>query len=723
MVSRQRWVVVAVMLGAFGGHFTPAHAQVGAWQSVADAPLPDGEQRTYGIVGASSGERIDADLMLNCNGQEPTEVVPVFFAGGRARVGTPLVLAPNSMQWISLADLTPDPVEAVELRYRGQVQRVAAQLTLRPQGRSGTVDSTMVGPLEFRSRTLEGVWWMPPAARARVTVANASDEGVVVTVRGTDTSGPRRFRLAPRATQLLTLPGGPGRQAGSLRLEHTGVPGSVRAGGWVEAAEKGQRILGSVRFYDPANARHEDLFATNVPGGDRELHVTLKNTTADPVRAVVRAISMTSADTTPFEIATLQLAPFEAARVEMESLQRAALSDEALQKVSLRVESSGTPGSVIGAIAAVDAAGLAQDIPLRDRGPVRRSTGTYPWRLDGDFETVVSITNVGDVEAWYLGRITYEGGVYWIAARQLAPGASAVYDMRALRNRQVPDRDGQVLPVTATRGQFRWSIVGPINGARLNGRSEIRSVAQGTARSYSCGQCCPGRFNGQSFLQPIPVQTPIGWSNQFQILERHEDCFGAGGDLWFGLPHAWSVQDPAITAARTITWGVGEVDGLSEGRTWVTGFWTTTDYQPYFEDCRGVPVDTSASTEADVRRPAVLRVISDRYAWQAFNDYKRERVYQVLDQYGQPLARAGMTATETFSDWITNGCELSGLSPRHASTNDQGRFLDEIGITNQPKCRVDPNCSSTIIQTARIDLLIVGQFTFTYRCGSVDITP
>ena len=105
----------------------------------------------------------------------------------------------------------------------------------------------------------------------------------------------------------------------------------------------------------------------------------------------------------------------------------------------------------------------------------------------------MSVANVGDVPAWFLARITHAAGVYWLAPKQLPAGASAVYDLRAIRDQQTPDREGQVLPANVAGGQFRWSVQKTPGSeqARLNGRSELISVTGQTTRSYSCGQCCP----------------------------------------------------------------------------------------------------------------------------------------------------------------------------------------------------------------------------------------
>jgi len=59
-----------------------------------------------------------------------------------------------------------------------------------------------------------------------------------------------------------------------------------------------------------------------------------------------------------------------------------------------------------------------------------------------------------------------------------APGASAAFDLRALRDEGAPDRTGHVLPATADHGQFRWIIIDAQPGTHLVGRVVRRCGAR-----------------------------------------------------------------------------------------------------------------------------------------------------------------------------------------------------------------------------------------------------
>jgi hypothetical protein len=98
---------------------------------------------------------------------------------------------------------------------------------------------------------------------------------------------------------------------------------------------------------------------------------------------------------------------------------------------------------------------LVYDVPLRDSGVNRMNGGAYPWRIDGDFTTVASVTNVGDTTSRFVAQIYYQGGTYLFAPRELAVGETAFFDLKQIRDLQVPDANGAVLPRSVSIGQFR----------------------------------------------------------------------------------------------------------------------------------------------------------------------------------------------------------------------------------------------------------------------------
>jgi hypothetical protein len=121
--------------------------------------------------------------------------------------------------------------------------------------------------------------------------------------------------------------------------------------------------------------------------------------------------------------------------VDLSAFLRAVAERQDLARASVEIVNSGPPGSLIGGLSSITPNGVQSfDVPLREPGPVNQSTGSYPWRLDGDYNTIITVTNVAATPAIFVAKITYAGGSVQPAPRRLAAGETAKFDMRQLRD-------------------------------------------------------------------------------------------------------------------------------------------------------------------------------------------------------------------------------------------------------------------------------------------------
>ena len=64
---------------------------------------------------------------------------------------------------------------------------------------------------------------------------------------------------------------------------------------------------------------------------------------------------------------------------------------------SVRIQYSGTPGSVIGEVSSIEEKGdLVIDSRLANEGDGWAGSGAHPWHLDGETESILFLTNMGD---------------------------------------------------------------------------------------------------------------------------------------------------------------------------------------------------------------------------------------------------------------------------------------------------------------------------------------
>src|SRR5436853_869076 len=190
------------------------------------------------------------------------------------------------------------------------------------------------------------------------------------------------------------------------------------------------------------------------------------------------------------------------------------------------IETSGNPGAVIARLTSVDqSSDFAFDVPIKDPlAEVMRVGGSYPWRLDNGFSTVLHLKNTIAKPVFALVQVRYAGGSYNLERLPLAPFQTIAVDLRALRDRQQPDIRDSVMPKQIDGGQLVWfeETVGS-----LIGRAEIANPQARVASSFSCPEpCqCPPSFS-TAFLSPTSSTGPVGGTAQFTANERRQDCHG-----------------------------------------------------------------------------------------------------------------------------------------------------------------------------------------------------
>jgi hypothetical protein len=332
--------------------------------------------------------------------------------------------------------------------------------------------------------------------------------------------------------------------------------------------------VSGIRFYDPAMAQQPNLYASNLPVADAHPTMVLKNTGATALIAMARFLPADGDSTAAIELPGVALDAGAAAVVDLAPLVRIAAGRPELARVSVAVESTGGPGSLIGGLSAIRHSGqVVSDIPLRDSGPVRQSTGTYPWRLDGDYDTVVSITNVTGGPARFHVQVKFSEGEYTPRSLEIAPHATAHFDLRHLRDSRVPDRKGRILPPEVTSGQFHWSILSSGGETKLNGRAEISSVSAGRSTSYSCPDCCPDSF-GWAFLDPWSTTVTGGGIGDFMVLAKYRNCYQQYYDVEANSVSAsWDIEHPQVTSVENVWYGLARAHGNDTGDSSIWGYW------------------------------------------------------------------------------------------------------------------------------------------------------
>ena len=471
----------------------------------------------------------------------------------------------------------------MSLSYTGKLMELWAQISLRGTGKHGSADVVFSVINGIGANRQDAVWWMPKNGIAEIALGNSSDMLIHSDLQFSN-GDIESVNIGPHATKYIRRnPNDSGSTAHgeSVRVITAGPDGALKAAGYVIANDSS--FTSSIRFYETPIAVQQDLFATDLSLENSRVRMLLKNTSDGPVTATPH-FKPKDGNGASVDLSPITLSAGEIKNVDLSTLISAAATRSDLRHVFVSVSNSGAAGSLIGALYSNDqATGLTSDPPLRDSGPLRNNTGAYPWRLDGDYQTTVVITNVGNQATRFLGAIVFDGGDFQPGSTKLNPGETKTFDIRKLRDGQTKDQFGHVIPTTATKGQFRWSVTrsGPNDQGFLIGRSQVKSQLKHESISYSCAEACvwSGPYYSSCPMCSLPnFDLGIDESSSATL----EAGFVDGNGYWSYDTHGANyldlktlgTSDPTTaTVYRNISEDL-EAHGLSSGyAVWSSEFW------------------------------------------------------------------------------------------------------------------------------------------------------
>ncbi len=605
-----RFILLGLLIGLSGFIPVPDYkvtAQQTPIQSCPTCKLPSAQTIYTPLIDLP--EATYAEINLNCRSAHPIDVVPTFYrASGAPIVGETIHLLPSEMRFVDVQSLIPQAEHGrhdwggMSLSYTGNTMEVWAQMTLHGIDKKESVNSLFAVVDAPRSNRREAVWRMPKNATATLALGNYSDTPAAATLAFSN-GDVEQVNLAPYATEILQRKNnGQNRtviEAESITINSSGQTGRLITTGFI-STENGD-YASSIRFADTENAAQPNLYTTNFRLKDATAHIVLKNTMTNAITVRARFLPASGEGAGVVELSAVTIAPNAVKELDLTALINAARTRTDLDSVSVQVISSGSVGSLIGAANFTsNITGIDYDIPLRDSGAPQSSAGAYPVRLDDDYTTNLSITNVGDRAGKFTLQVNFDGGVYAMYPRQLAPGETAAFDFRRMRDEQTPDSSGRVLPRGLTVAQIRWSMVGGAQ-TRMIARSEIVSASGKVSSSYSCPVCCPNSYN-RGFITPDYAVAYFGESRSFAAMQEDRDCYG---EIYspYPVPADWSSSDSSVAEVS-----YGEVTAVGDGVAYITAAW---DAQFAVEDqlarCSLTPMRASETAQM-FSRPRITDV-------------------------------------------------------------------------------------------------------------------
>ena len=584
-------------------------------------PLPQPQHvdmpHTLAATYYNLNDGLSAALMLSNQGPQPLAIhVALFSLTGTRFDAPPLTLNGNEARAFDLHDWAmAGGAEfrqgSLQVSYNGTDMGLGGVVRLIDSARSLSFDEELAEPvMMFASARLEGVWWLPSRkAEMRLALSNTTDAPLTARLLidgiAPKETEPEALSFRPHETRLLDSKDftdkhdGVLSEIGGISVTYSGRPGALLAHALIQEPAAGYSSV--VEFSDPQAAQSSRLDGAGLrlgtAGNETLTQVAVaRNVGATPTILTGR-VTYTTTDGRAGVVALpdTRLAAGEAKAIRL----AAALNERGLRNVAaagLEFNYSSVPGSVIMSAQSVSRSGnQVFRVPMIDAVSQANGTGRYPWSIEAGASSLVYIKNVTSHAQSYVMYVLFDGGIYTVGQRVVAAGQTITLDVRALRDSQVPDANGQRIPLAATHGRVDWSAQGADRPA-LMGRIEQTDVAHGLSMTSSCGTCCRDSFY-DGWVSPDHVTGFPGDTTQFTAWQRNIATCSSYIYPPFNPTATWSSLAPTVASCDG-----GQATAINPGAATIRAEWEATD----FSTCEAQPIDVLADALCDVRPPAVM---------------------------------------------------------------------------------------------------------------------
>jgi hypothetical protein len=518
------------------------------------APQDDPDaNKPHWLVGSyySTQDGLTATLLLNNKGNQPLEVRPTIYnVGGQALEIPPVIVEPASFRFVNLQEWAAMGGESfaqgsVKLFHVGKDLVLGAQIYLTDEANSLSFEEKLAEVDKFDSRKGEGVWWMPSRrAEVEVVLSNTTDAPLAVTAqlskRPHQVGATHVVQLLAHETRVLDLRRdfADGEHFAkseiiALSLEHEGVKSALLARAMVKDTESGYSNV--VQLSNPDGGKSREYqgvgFQIDNIAGERLMPIIVARNVGSAAATLQVRVPYTRTDETT---GVVELPRTRSRAGEMRLLDAHQVvkrsQQEQIQIAGLEVEYDTAPGSVI-----VNAHSVGVDgnqvfrVPLWDPFGQRSPTGGYPWRIEETSTTKIYIKNITGREQYYVASLRWPGGEgYMLGMKPVAPHQTVEIDVKRLRDEQVPDEAGRIIPLDAASGQLMWSlkqVVAPPAGEEarqalaLIGRSEQVDSERGVSSNYACQNCCSNSYYNSS-LSPRGGEVEADTAIDFDVYQQ-----------------------------------------------------------------------------------------------------------------------------------------------------------------------------------------------------------
>lgn len=392
---------------------------------------------------------------------------------------------------------------------------------------------------------------------------------------------------------------------GGITIEHNGAAGAIMARMHISEPNKGYSSV--MQFTDPTTAVSSKMNAGGLRigsiGSDKLEPVVVARNIGNTLSWVKVKLPYTDANGNVQNINVPQrlVLAGKTTSIDLRPYLLLANLPASIKFTGIEVEYTTAPGTVLlNAVSPSKSGKHVYPVPLMDPQRMPSSAGGFPWKVDGDYNTIVYIKNETDTLKKITANLLYPGGGYGLGVTEVKAGQTIAIDFKKLRNDQTPDVNGSVIPMNLETGQIAWSVIGADNRT-MSGRSEQVNEVLGIASTYACYNCCPNGFN-DAWIEAFQLYGSVGVTESFMAMQNEVNCFGT---TLSAFPVTWASIYSNNTAIADFTGG-NTVEAFAPGSTTIEASWETGYYSMEgvgYDECYWVPVYLQPTAPVEVTNP------------------------------------------------------------------------------------------------------------------------
>jgi hypothetical protein len=448
-----------------------------------------------------------------------TARVTLFNKHGQA-LTTPameITLGPHKNHAFNVADWIVDhdgfEEGSLVVFFHGLAMALGAQEIITDAAHGLNFDVHLTAYDDFESPRVEGLWWaLDHQSEAKVFFANTKTSHTRVTpfyyVSGTEYRGDSVDLDGHESSSIdiekelkeLHVPGNI--TVGGITLKYTNGEGAIAVVGVI--ANKQTGFSTTMRFIDAASQKTTTLHGANLPIGKAQSdsgfpsntrftpHVIVRNNTEQTVQIHARIRYTLYDQPNVINLGSMSISGNQVRELDLTSAINA-IGNHPVADTGIEIEHNRHPGAIMAYAAGVDHSGnKAFDVPIKDPKAMNFLGGSYPWNIAGDNHAVLHVKSIDaptdGQKRQFMVKLYFDGGEYNLPLQQIEAGQTSEVDIKKLRDDQVKDALGHVIPLTVTGGQLAW--YGRANKGEFIGRLAAYDPVAGTSSSFSCPQNC-----------------------------------------------------------------------------------------------------------------------------------------------------------------------------------------------------------------------------------------